>query len=663
MRLDILHIDVETFSTRPLKGDDAVGVHKYVECPQFHIQLLALRWNDDPVEVYDLTAGEAPDMDWFLDVLACWDVLKVAHNAAFELATLAEHFEIKLHPEQWYCTMVGAARLGLPFGLGEIAEVLNLSQKKDKAGDRLIAYFASPVKRPTKKDNYRTVNLPTDAPEMWAQYIEYNRQDVYAESELFEYLRAMPQQPEIEDEYWYQDQRINARGFAVDLNYIDRAMEANAESVEASKSRIVEITGISNPNSLQQVKSWLYAETGRKFDKLDKDVVQDLLDRGDLPEHVLEYLELRQLSSKTSTTKFRRARLWSTRDRRNHGTIQYYGANRTGRYAGRGIQPHNMPRTMEPEDLQKNFGFSDIAELRAMIAAGTVAEHVRNVPKLISVMIRPLVIAPPGKSIVSNDYSAIEARVLAWVAGEDWRLDMFDQGDDIYKVSYSKMFGVPIEDVTKEKRQIGKVAELALGYQGAVGAIAMMDKKGGIPEDDRLIVVKAWRKANNRISKLWRTVEDAATTCIEERRPVKVRLPYTSLEFHMCKGYLHIYLPSGRFLSYFGARLRQGKIYYYGASGERGGNWELTPTYGGSLVENIVQAIARDILADGMLRLEKESIDIVMHVHDEVVAEAWDDEADEVLQLMKKVMGVMPLWANGLPMKSAGYVSKFYMKD
>lgn len=658
---DVLHVDIETFSTRPLKGDDAVGVYKYVECPQFHIQLNSIRWNDDPVETYDLTAGEDIDDETY-DALTDPTVLKVAHNAAFELVALAEHYGIELDPAQWYCTMVGAAWLGLPMGLGDVTQVLKLGEQKDARGDRLIKYFASPVAKPTKKDNYRTVNLPTDAPEMWQEYKEYNAQDVYAESDLFDYLMRMPQQPAIEHTYWQQDQRINARGFAVDLPYIDAALRMNVEAVSKARREIKLITGVDNPNSLQQIKAWLKDETGEDFKSLGKDVVQDLLDKEDLPRNVLRYLRLRQITSKTSVTKYRRARLWSTRDRRNRGTIQYYGATRTGRYAGRGVQPHNMAKTMEPEDLKKTFGIEDIAELRQLIRNGTAPQYVEDVPKLISVMVRPAVIAPKGKSLIPNDFNAIEARVLAWLAGEEWRLDLFKKGGDIYKASYSKMFGVPIDKVTPENRQTGKVAELALGYQGSEGAMATMDKKGKIPAAERLPIVYAWRDANAMIAKLWKRVQGAAKACIEGRRTVVLELPYTKLTFKYHKGYMLIYLPSGRFLSYYGAGVDRGKIFYYGAAGERGG-WVKTPTYGGSLVENIVQAIARDILADAMLRLEAEGIDIVLHVHDEAVAEERDDKAPETLKRMGEIMAVMPLWAKGLPMRSSGFISKFYKKD
>lgn len=321
-----------------------------------------------------------------------------------------------------------------------------------------------------------------------------------------------------------------------------------------------------------------------------------------------------------------------------------------------------MTKTMEPKDLKEAFGIEDMAELRALIRSGKAPEVVEDIPRLISVMIRPAVVAPKGKSLIPNDFNAIEARVIAWLAGEEWRLEHFKAGGDIYVASYAKMFKVPIDKVTPDNRQTGKVAELALGYQGSEGAIALMDKKGKIPPAERLPVVYAWRDANARIAKLWKLVQGAAKQCIEGRRTVVLRLPYTSLTFRYVKGYLHVYLPSARFLSYFGAGVDRGKIFYYGAAGERGG-WVKTATYGGSLVENIVQAIARDILADAMYRLEAEGVDIVLHVHDEAIAEAWDDEAPEVLKLMGEVMAVMPQWAKGLPMRSSGFITNFYKKD
>lgn len=657
----VIFIDVETFGTRALKGDDAVGVYKYVECPQFHIQLFSVRWNSYPVDTYDLTAGEDIDNETF-DALTDPRVLKVAHNAAFEIITISTHYGIELDPAQWYCTMIGAARLGLPFALGDVAKVLRLGNQKDSRGDRLISYFASPVKKPSKKDNFRTVNLPTDAPAEWQEYKEYNAKDVYAECDLFEYLMHMPQQPDFEDLYWCQDQRINARGFAVDLFYIDQAIKMNDKAVAAGLLEIKKITGVANPNSLHQIKAWLFRETDIVFKSLNKEIVDNLIDSADLPLKVLRYFELRQITGKTSNSKYRRARLYSCRDRRNHGTIQYYGANRTGRYAGRGVQPHNLAKTLEAEALKADFGFSEIAVLRAMIRDGSAPRLVVNIPKLVSVMIRPAVIASPGCSLVINDYNAIEARVLAWLAGEQWRLDHFIEGGDIYKASYSKMFRVKLEKVTNDNRQTGKVAELALGYQGSEGALAMMDKKGKIPPAERMPIVNAWRDANPYIVKLWRRVQGAAKACIEDKRTVLVTLPYTQLEFRYCKGYLHIYLPSGRFLSYYGASIERGKIYYWGAAGE-GGGWVKTPTYGGSIVENLCQAIARDILADALPRLEAKGVDLVLHVHDEAVAESPDAEAEQTLKLMTQVMAIMPHWAKGLPMKSSGFVSKFYKKD
>lgn len=655
---DVMHVDVETFSTRDIKE---VGAYKYVQCPQFHIQLLSLQWNDEPVKTYDLTAGEDLNDDEY-DALFDPTVLKVAHNAAFELLAIPEHYEIKLDPSQWYCTMVGGAWLGLPFGLDDVTKVLGLGEQKDARGKKLINYFAMPVKRPTAKDGYRTVNKPTDAPEMWQEYKEYNAQDVYAEAALFDYLMGMPQQPEIEYEYWLQDQRINSRGYMVDLPYIDNALRMFDKAVKEAKDSILRITGVENPNSLTQVKAWLKDETGKTFDKLDKDAVEKMLAEATLPPKVLKYLRLRQISGKTGVTKYKKMRAYATRDRRNHGTIQYYGANRTGRYAGRGSQPHNMTKTLEPQDLKELFNEADIAVLRQYIRDGVADMKVDDVCKLISVMVRAAVVSPKGKSLIPNDFSAIEARVLAWLAGEEWRLDEFKAGNDIYIASYSRMFNVPVDKVGRDDRQIGKVAELALGYQGSEGAMATMDKKNKIPAADRIPIVKAWREASPRIAKLWRQVENSAKAAVEQKKPVTLRLPYTSLTFKYHKGYLLIYLPSGRFLSYYGARVERGKLVYYGQAGERGG-WVKTPTYGGSLVENIVQAIARDILADSMYRMEAEDIDIVLHVHDEVVAEAWDDEAQEVIKVMDNIMRRMPHWAKGLPMGSSGFISKFYKKD
>lgn len=664
--MDKLHIDVETFSSLDVTE---VGAYKYVEDPLFTILLVAVQWNDGPVEVFDLASGEDID-DETLDALTDPRVLKIAHNANFEMVTLGRHYGLRLDPAQWYCTMIGAAQLGLPMSLAGVATVLRLDQQKSLRGKQLIRYFCGPVKKPTKKDGYREINRPKDAPDMWAEFKEYNAQDVRTEAAIYDYLLKFPEQPDFERDYWHHDQQINRRGVKVDQRFVRAAIRANAKAVTEARDEIQDITGVDNPNSLPQLRKWVASRTGQDWTaiRMDKQTVADNLDGGLLDDDVARVYQLRQVASKTSVTKYARMLLYACDDSRMRGTIQYYGAYRTGRYAGRGPQPHNLKRSPDPDKV-------DLDKVRNAILEGRLHQLYDDVPEWVSKMVRTAIVPRKGCSLIPCDFSAIEARVTAWLANERWRLEAFeDPATDIYKLSYSKMFGVSLEDVGDKERRMGKVAELALGFGGAFGAMVTMGAlRNGIPEDLIDDIVKGWRAASPNIAKLWKKVEGAAKYAIREKRTHVLHLPHCKLTFKYDRGYLYIVLPSGRFLSYYGAgvltkdevfggkRNRVGSLFYYGMNDKN--QWERIPTYGGSLVENIVQAIARDLLAEAMLRLEDAGVYIVMHVHDEAVAEDYDDQAADTLKLMQKLMAVNPKWAKGLPLRAVGFVTKYYRKD
>lgn len=644
-----LHIDIETFSSYSLKDG---GVYRYAQDPSFEIILFAYAWDDDSeVTVLDFINGdEIPNRVW----LALTDpaVLKIAHNANFERVCLENDMGLTLDPSQWFCTMVGAAYLGLPHSLDKVSQVLNLTHQKDSKGKALINYFCAPCK-PTKRNGGRTRNLPHHDPEKWELFKQYNAQDVRTEGEVYKYLQRFPAMPAIEWAYWQQDQEINARGVQVDPVFIDAAIEANLEFLQGAHVELKQITGVDNPNSLAQLKAWLSKQMGDTVTGLSKELLEDLLSRGHLPPQVRRVLELRQLGSKTSVSKYDAMKAYMCNDGRIRGLLQFYGANRTGRFAGRGVQVQNLKRTMG----------KGLLVAREAVVKGVADLLYDDVPEVISQLVRTALIAAPGKSLVSSDFSAIEARVVAWLAGEEWQLEVFNTHGKLYEATAAKMFGLPVESIGKgsDLRQKGKVAALALGYQGGSGALITMGAlRQGLTEAELPAIVRAWRSANPAIVKLWRDVEAAAKFVIENKCVRTMIRPYTKLQFSFERGYLFITLPSGRRLAYYGATVKDRKLFYYGVDQTKK-IWTRIDTYGGSLVENIVQAIARDCLCDAMYRLKH--LPIVMHVHDEIVLEADDDVARDRLYEMNAVMAVSPAWGVGLPLSGAGYISKFYKKD
>lgn len=650
-----LHIDIETRCKLDV-GD--VGVYRYAEDPTFSIILFAYSWDDGPTIALDTSADTFPGESIPADVwLALTDpnVLKIAHNANFEYVCIGTYFGLGLDLKQWFCTMIAAAYLGLPLGLDKIGQVLGLSQQKDARGKTLITYFCKPCK-PTKKNGGRTQNLPEHDPEKWAEFKEYNAQDVRTEKEIYSYISRFPGLPDHEREYWILDQIINATGISVDHEFIKAAIELNTHFTKRVHDEIVDITGVDNPNSLPQLKRWLFQELGHQVHSLGKDYLADALDGELLPDHVERVLRLRQLASKTSISKYDTFLAYSCSDGRIRGLLQFYGANRTGRFSGRGPQIQNLKRTLK----------KDIDVAREAVRYGFADLLYEDVPDIISRLTRTALVAAEGNSLVVSDFSAIEARVLAWEAGEDWVLDVFHTHGKIYEATAANMFNVPLDMIThgSDLRAKGKVATLALGYQGAAGAlIAMGALREGLDEAELPAIVRAWRSANPNIVKLWREVENAAKHVIKNKTSYILRKRYCSLKFLYDRGYLFIELPSGRRLAYYGASLDKGKLSYYGIDQTKK-IWVKTDTYGGSLVENITQAVARDCLCDAMYRIYYDAgLPILMHIHDEIVSEAPDDKAPDALKAMYDIMAVGPDWAKGLPLKGDGYISKYYKKD
>jgi DNA polymerase len=650
-----LHIDIESYSSVDLTE---CGLHKYAEAPDFQVLLIAYSVDGGPVKVIDEVTGD--DFDGHCDVfdmLIDPDYIKVAHNAAFERTCLARWADEPMPAEQWRCTMVHALMCGLPASLAAVGAALGLPEdkQKDKQGKALIDYFCKPCK-PTKANGGRVRNLPAHDPDKWRLFIEYNRQDVVTEMEIERRLDQILKVPECEQRLWELDQMINDHGVRLDVPMIEKIVAYDDQRSEELKKEAAEITGLSNTNSLVQLKGWL-AKQGVSVDTLRKDDLDELLSQ-DLPDKVRRVLEIRQALGKTSTAKYAKMLDAVNADGRLRGILQFYGANRSGRWTGKLVQVHNLARNSMPDlDLAREITCSgDFDELQTLFGETSF---------VFSELVRTAFIPSEGHKFVVSDFSAIEARVIAWVAGEDWVLDAFRQGKDIYCETASMMYHVPVEKHGQNKhlRQKGKIAVLACGYQGGVGAMRAMDKGGTIPDEELQSVVDQWRQANPKIVKLWRTVELAAKSAIEDHKAHTINHNIT-LSYRA--GNLYISLPSGRSLVYYGARLKEGKygdqIIYKGVN-QTTKKWEDTETYGGKLVENIVQAIARDCLAEAMQRVAKDGMQIVMHVHDEMIADVPGDIAETILNRINSDMSQPIDWAPGLPLKGDGYVCDFYRKD
>ena len=642
-----LGIDIETYSEVDLPK---CGVYAYAEHPSFEILLFAYAFDDEETQVVDLKCGERlpPRV---LDALTDPAITKTAFNAAFERTCIGHCLGKRLDAAQWQCTAVQSAMLALPLSLEGVGEVLGIERKKLKEGGDLVRYFSLPCK-PTKANGQRTRNLPEHAPEKWQRFKEYCVRDVEAEREIRAKLQGYPI-PAKEQELYRLDQEINDRGIMVDPVLVARAIECDEQYRDKTTKRAYELTGLANPNSPAQLKEWLEGQ-GTEVDTLDKKAVRALLPgaEGD----VLEVLRLRLLMAKTSVKKYEAIRRSVCADGRVHGLLQFYGANRTGRWAGRLVQIQNLPQNHIP----------DLALARDLVKAGRYADIealYESTPNVLSELIRTAFVPRPGCRFIVADFSAIEARVIAWLAGEQWRLEVFEGGGDIYCASASKMFHVPVEKHGQNShlRQKGKIAELALGYGGAVGALTAMGAlEMGLAEEELPLLVRQWREANPHIIRLWAQVENAAMTAVRE----KARVRLGRLTFHCRSGMLFITLPSGRKLCYVKPRIQTNRFGGDGLTYEgvgEGKKWTRIETFGGKLTENIVQATARDLLAEAMLRLRDAGFEIVMHVHDEAVLEVpiGHSGVDEVCALMAEA----PAWADGLPLRADGYECRFYQKD
>ncbi len=643
-----LSIDIETYSSVDLAKS---GVYRYCESPDFRILLFAYSVDGGPVRVVDLECGEEIPDD-VLSALTDPTVLKWAFNAQFERICLSRYLGYPvghyLTPSDWRCTMVWAATLGLPLSLENVGAVIGLEKQKLKEGKDLIRYFCVPAKM---KDGTTFRHLPADAPEKWERFKSYNLRDVETEMGIQQKLSKFPV-PESEWTNYILDQQINDRGIMLDRTMVRQAIRCDEEFKRTHMEQARSITGLENPNSPVQLKAWL-AEKGVDADSLSKAAVLQMLEKAE--GEVELALSLRQELAKSSVKKYTAMESVVGSDSRARGLIQFYGANRTGRYAGRLIQVQNLPQNHLP----------DLESVRSLIRDGqfeAVEMLYDSVPMVLSELIRTAFIPKPGHCFFVADFAAIEARVIAWLAGEQWRQEVFASGGDIYCASASQMFHVPVEKHGQNShlRQKGKIAELALGYGGSVGALKAMGALNyGLQESELKPLVDAWRQSNPRIVRFWWDVDSAVKTCVKEHITTETH----GIKFHYQSGMLFIVLPSGRKLVYVRPRIGENKfggesITYEGVGEQK--KWLRLESYGPKFVENIVQATARDILAEAMLRLDAHGYKIVMHIHDEAVIEA---PADSSLEDICKIMGENPSWTNGLLLRADGYVCDFYKKD
>ncbi|HEL1569404.1 DNA polymerase [Streptococcus suis] len=637
-----LNIDIETYSSNDIKD----GVYKYVDAPDFEVLLFAYSLDGGPVECIDLTRQNLPfeiQKAIFSD-----EVRKSAFNAQFERVCLSKHFDAPyyLDPSQWRCTMVHAQELGLPSSLEKCASYLNLAQEKDTAGKNLIKYFSVPCK-PTKANGGRTRNLPEHDPEKWQMFIDYCKQDVVVEMAIAERLSVLPVANR-EWDFYTADQRINDRGVALDAELVESALYCKDVKMDMLFDELRSTTGLDNPNSRAQLLPWLKTH-GYSASGLTKADVQKELKTasGELK----RVLELKLQTAMSSLKKYEAMERAVCSDGRVHGLLQFYGASRTGRWAGRVVQVQNLARNyLKDLDDARNY-----VKARDIEAVEILYDSLNDTLKQ---LVRTAFVAEGDKEFYVSDFSAIEARVIAWYAKEQWRLEVFSTHGKIYEASASQMFHIPIEDVDKELRQKGKIAELALGYQGGPGALKQMGAlEMGVAEDELQSLVDDWRRANPGIVQFWKDVQTAAVKALRTKAVIKLG----RLRFKYSKGFLLIQLPSGRQLAYARAKLEDGdygpKLTYEG-QGDKA-YFTKQETYGGKLVENIVQATARDILAEAILRLEKNGYPVVFHVHDECIVEARDTTIETINELMAQA----PDWADGLPLNSEGYVTKYYKKD
>lgn len=641
-----ISIDIETYSSTNL---NQTGVYRYADSDDFELLLFGYATDFGPVKVVDLTQGEKIPPQ-IIEALDNPNIIKSAFNAQFERVCLSRYVGHRLKPAGWHCSRVWSATLSLPLSLRDVGSVLGLPRQKITAGKELVRYFCTPCK-PTKANQNRTRNFPYHAPDKWQQFKQYNQRDVEVEMEITQKLERFPV-PQNEWENYWMDQNINDRGIRIDQQLVNNAIKCQNVFHDQYLQTAKKLTGLANPNSPLQLKDWLHQQ-GVKTDSLSKASVTQLLQTTTGKVH--QVLALRQLLSKSSVKKYQAMQKAMCQDGRVHGLLQFYGANRTGRWAGRLVQVQNLPRNSMP----------DLEEARELVKQGNVpalAMLYDSVPDVLSQLIRTAFIPSKNHHFYVADFSAVEARVIAWLSNEKWRQESFAKNEDIYCASASQMFGVPVvkHGINGELRQKGKIAELALGYGGSIGALkAMGATKLGLTDDELPLLVQMWRNASPHIMQFWWDVDKAAKECI------KTHLPQTThgMKFIYRSGCMFLRLRSGRYLCYpqpkiginrFGSE----SITFMGNNTVK--KWDRIETYGAKLVENIVQATSRDLLAGAMRRLETAGNPVVMHIHDEAVIDAPTDRS---LDTIVKIMTEVPDWADGLILNAAGFVGGFYKKD
>ena len=661
-----LGIDIETFSSVDIKN----GAYAYSEAPDFEVLLIGYKFSDeDSIRLIDLTehapnyAPGDPDAR-FWQALTDPSVIKTAYNANFERTCLSKHTGKAMPPDQWRCTMILAVQLGLPRALKDVGPAIGLTEEeqKKKTGAALIQYFCKPCK-PTRTNGGRTRNTALNAPEKWELFKEYNIQDVATEQTILKKLREF-RPDESEQALWSLDQDINDRGVLLDVDMAEKIVSFDTKRSEELLQESIDITGLKNPNSLAQLKPWLISH-GLPVGSLRKDDVSGLLDDPDISPEVRRVLEIRQALGKTSVKKYQTMIDIASHDDRAHGIMQFYGGH-TGRWAGRSLQPQNLVRNTMPDE--------ELDAARELVKMGDFEglEMLFGEPApIFSQLVRTAFIPSPGNRFVVSDFSAIEARVIAWIAGEDWRLEVFRNNGDIYCESASRIYHVPVEKhgVNGELRQRGKVAELALGYGGSVGAMKQMDTTGVIPEEEMSGIVQQWRRESPAIVRMWKECQNAAVSVISGRQPRRIIRSLQGTTFYMERvagtPVLFIQLPSGRPIAFWDPAIKEsdmGPRITYMTQNQTTKKWERTETYGGKLTENIVQSVARDCLAEKMKQLTGQGYDIVFHVHDEMILDV-PREDKEAAKLVDKIMGEPIDWAPGLPLKGGTYECDFYRKD
>lgn len=656
-----LNIDLETFSSVPIK---AAGAQRYIASPDFEILLFAYSLDGSPVVCIDLAQGETLP-PWLISALTSPEYLKHAYNAAFEWGCLSKFLGVWLPPDQWRCTMVHGLYRGFTAGLAATGAALGLPEDKRKlsTGMALIRYFCIPC-APTKTNGGRTRNYPRHDPAKWALFKEYNVQDVVTEMEIAKRLASVPVPPTVQKE-WETDLIINSRGVAVDMELVRGALECSDRVTSELMAEAMSLTGVRNPNSVKQLREWLTEELDTEVDKLDKSIVARLLNGDGTSDKARRVLEIRQELGKSSTKKYNAIENAVCPDGRVRGLLQFYGANRTGRWAGRLVQVQNLPRTYtSPLEFAR-----DLVKTRRVDALKCVYGGVMDT---LSQLIRTAFVAAPGNILIDADFSAIEARVISWLAGEEWRLEVFRTHGKIYEASAAQMFGVPIDRIKKGNpeyalRAKGKVAELALGYQGSAGALINMGAlEMGLSEEDLPDIVGRWRNANARIRDLWYKMDAAAVQVISEGGSVGVNGLVFSREYNPAAGVdaMTILLPAGRKLYYNSPRLGVNRfggrsIVYMGLNDKN--KWGEIETYGGKLTENCVQAIARDCLSQAIEHLEAAGLHVIFHIHDEVVIDCPPGTAtlEDVVEIMARPIP----WAPGLPLGADGWIGTFFKKD